>query len=407
MRKTILLLLLFLVLAMLTYIVNSDVVKVLLVFVISIIALRSKHINEFLVFCGLSLIFSSFSSSALWMIACFPLFLNKSVLQGVRIYLKYIIPFLLLAFMSFLFGYECELTTMIVLFMAVLLFVQETNKVISSQELWLYSVFSLSILIFVLLYVGATEGFVLKFGRLSVDGSIRTVANAAAFPAFVSWSLLLQKEESINKFVLVLTGIISSTILLLTVSKGAIIAVVVSVLVCGIFSVSRKSVFYLVLIVGILYFFFSKYVLTLGDYRFDRLTEEYNGFSGRTDIWQTYLYHFTSSIETILFGFGPGDTKRFSFADEMYAHSLYLDLLLSYGILMTLLFLFVLIKIAIKIIKNKNAISISLFMFTFILYVTHGVITAFPFYVYMGVAFAICNSSVIKKDNFNDLQINS
>ena len=389
MKITILQLLLYTILAIGIYFVDAVFIKVLFLAIIIYSAIATKRINQFLVFSAVSLVLNTFPSPVYWVITCIPLFLNQGLLNKAQKHITPLVLFFLLAFMSFVFGRQSEINTMLILFMSVLMFVQALDIKITLQELFIYSLFAFVVLGAVLLLEMMQGGLELKFGRLNIDGSVRTVANIAAFPAFVSWSLMLQKENTINKVVLVIIGLISTAVLLMTISKGAIAAVVVGVLASSLYSVSKKSILSLSFIVLLLYVVLNKYLFTIEDFHFFRLTEDIDGFSGRTDIWSVFLNQFTSSLTTILFGFGPGDIKRFAFADDAYAHSLFFDLLLSYGVLMSILYVFVLIRIAINILRSKNSMALGMYLFTILLFATHGSATYSTFYIYIGTACAM------------------
>ena len=400
MKKTIVQLLLYAILAVGIYFVDAVLIKVLFLAIIIYSAIASKRINQFLVFCGVTLVLSTFPNPVYWVITCLPLYLNTNLLAKSQKYIAPLILFFLLAFMSFVFGRQSEINTMLILFMSILMFVQVLDNDVSLRELFIYSLFAFVVLAAVLLLEMIQGGLELKFGRLNIDGSIRTVANIAAFPAFVSWSLMLQKDNTVSKVLLATIGLISTSVLLLTISKGAIVAVIIGVLVSSLFSVSKRNVLSLSFIVLLLYVVLNRYLFTIEDFHFSRLFEEYDGFSGRTDIWSVFFKQFTSSMTTLLFGFGPGDIKRFAFADDAYAHSLFFDLLLSYGVLMSILYVYILIKITIKIFRSRNSMALAMFIFTVLLFATHGAATNSTFYIYIGIAYAmtiITKSSLINK----------
>ena len=96
----------------------------------------------------------------------------------------------------------------------------------------------------------------------------------------------------------------------------------------------------------------------------------------RFGIWN-YLLSYINNISDLLFGFGLGATKYFiSFiigTNVTTAHSTYIELLIDYGLIATLLFLFIhliSIKNAFLIIRNKNVIikqfGVSLLLISFL-----------------------------------------
>ena len=135
--------------------------------------------------------------------------------------------------------------------------------------------------------------------------------------------------------------------------------------------------------------FLANYVSSLGYFKTDRiLVDENGGLNGRTEIWGEYLDYEFSSINTALFGFGPGEIAKMDINGH-YSHSLFMDWLFSYGIVGMLIFVIILIRILRLLLSSKSNFKLSLFLLSCFLFSTHGVITNDMFYILIGVS--CCN----------------
>ena len=379
--------------AVLLYFTESQGLKVVLLAGIIYSATLIKGINQFLVYMCVSVVAQNIESPALLLIGTLPLFISPASFKSAS---KHLIPLVIIAVLagiSYTVGENCQITTMMVYFTSLLVFVQVMDSNISHEEFFQYSALAAVILITVLGYSAINGTLELRYGRISINGNIREVANLISIPVFSSWSMIMLQE---NKRIILyyIVGLASSFVLLLTISKGALAATGGGLMIVYLASTRKfhmRSIFSIGLAsVAVVVIFM--YAQTLEGYHFGRLFDEYDGFSGRTEIWELYLYHFKENFSTVLFGFGPGDLKRLMIT-EYYAHSLFLDMLFCYGVAMALVWIIILASITRMVFKSKDAFAMGLFVFTVLLFATHGNVTFPMFYVQTGVAisFAKCN----------------
>ena len=252
---------------------------------------------------------------------------------------------------------------------------------------------------FVILAILASQflggGLQFMYGRLSINNNIRELANAIAFPVIISANVLftekaLNKKEKIINMIVIGVG---ALILVATLSKGTIASTFLAIALLFIFSkynVAQKFMY--IIIAFIVISLILNYLSNLNAFRINRLTETDDGFSGRTGIWKLYFSEMSSSMKTLFWGFGPGDIKRLDISNS-YAHSLYFDILLSYGIVGFIWFMIIIITYGIKIVRSKHLFSISLAVFDILLYSTHGTSTSLVFYILIAASIGLLNAT--------------
>lgn len=153
--------------------------------------------------------------------------------------------------------------------------------------------------------------------------------------------LLLKKK----KIQIIPTAVILATVLL-TGSRGALIAfaAVLFAHVCILFSNSKhrfRNILLVALLIVLIFIIFD-YILdqmpeqVAQRYSWDYIAEK--GSTGRTKIWNFLLHHYSnSSIPRMLFGHGYGSTPLINTLNNRVAHNLYLDNLITLGIMGLLL----------------------------------------------------------------------
>lgn len=155
-----------------------------------------------------------------------------------------------------------------------------------------------------------------------------------AFAHHCSQMLLQRKKIHILPTVVILI------IVLLTGSRGALIAFssVIFTCVCIQFAKSEHKIRNISLIALLIILFFILLDLVLAQMPQDvsqRFTWDYiaeKGSTGRTKIWDTLIRHYsTDSIPRMLFGHGYGTTPIINTRNHLVAHNLYLDNLITLG----------------------------------------------------------------------------
>lgn len=352
-----------------------------------------KYAMPALVYMGASIVTSTIESSVLTFFVVAPIYLIKTysykLFHKSGTYIFLIFTTSTFISLSYILGTAPNINTLILFVLCLWLFFIVSNLPISISHIYKYSLFTFAIVASIMLISFLQNNILIISGRLAINDNIRELADVIAIPIFFSLAILITQKCSLSqKIILIIVSLISIFILLATVSKGAIISTITAVAI--VYLLSSKNIasrlFFLIIIVFIIYVEFS-YIANMDMFRLERLAEQDEGFSGRTDIWSTYYTLMSQNTTTLLFGFGPGDIKRLGVM-EYYSHSLFLDILFSYGVLLSSIFLIGLIRLFLSIVKSRNVLSLGLFIFTCLLYTTHGVSTNSLFYILLGISFS-------------------
>lgn len=240
---------------------------------------------------------------------------------------------------------------------------------------------------------------VLLYGRLSFGGNIRIVANTVVFPLYILIASKILKINSLNpihrKLNHVLIVAVLLIALLISVSRGAIIAFMTS-MVLIIISNKKNNKGYMFLL------FFSLavamyFLLHFQIIRMERLLYYDATLSGRVMIYMTALgKYFNQSILNILFGLGPGSFSWIvsgSIYADYYAHSVFISILIEYGLFGLCLIITIIFRVIIRSVKRKNIFDLGLCLLTVVLYSTHGVAGTTFFWLMMALS-----SSLLEMD---------
>ena len=326
----------------------------------------------------------------IWVLATLPAYLGRSLFRK-QMKLKellYVMVTLGALALSLLLGEKANGNTLLLLLLCFCAYFTLVNDPCDEEEIKAYAVCGL-IIVLVALSGSITEGSDgLKSGRLSINDNIRSLANATAISLMLLVSCMLNtvRRKSNRNMLFYAAVIVGVVILFATLSKGAILAFgagVVTIFLMAKMPLHKK------LIIGAVFIVVVAFVLNKLSQNealnTDRLMENEEGFNGRTDIWLTYWKEMTRSAGRLLFGFGPGDLLRMRIINY-YAHSLFLDILFSYGVVGCLLVISGFVVAWRKILLSKKPLAISLMIFAILLYATHGIANNSSYYIIMGVA---------------------
>ncbi len=267
----------------------------------------------------------------------------------------------------------------------------EFSLVISGAAMMLYTINSMM----------SGEAIYLYDTRLTFEESVRNLANAIAFAIYFSFSVfVIKREEKLNllqKIVYVLILGVGLFVLISTYSRGVLLAVGVSCIVVLLFSLKKVTPKHLV---GIsLIIILAIYLINSMEIDEEVLTYDVEGGSGRFEIWGHFINAMVEEGPArVLFGYGPGDFKRITAGTHysgLYAHSVFMDFLFSFGILGFLFIIITVIKIAIDAIRSKNSYAVGLLLLTILMYVSHGNSSEYQFYLMLG--FAASQTKLLKK----------
>lgn len=264
--------------------------------------------------------------------------------------------------------------------------------------------FALTIAAFVALFYALMSNIGSR--RLEVGESVRQLANVLGLACIFIITTLLEYKREINKFYRLFISIalvILSFGLIFTVSRGVILAVLISsILTLLFYFIAQKkirvfflSVLKLTIALSVVYFLSYGYIsskygnyLSVLEQRFQSDNVE-SGQGIREFIWTRTLSSF-STLET-LFGVGiQGFEYKSSKAGVFfYAHSVFIDTLASGGIFALVILLFAIIKNFLSSFRYKNCFSFGLLVFIILCYFSHGTVGSGIFWIVLSIVMGI------------------
>lgn len=231
-------------------------------------------------------------------------------------------------------------------------------------------------------------------GRIRLGGNVRKIANALS-PIIIL--LFIRIPEENNKRFYFLMLVISLVIIIMTASRGSFLSVFITIIYVTIkrikFRFKKKHLKYLILVPVIIFFFF-KFITEINTLLMDGSLNRVLGDSWidnpRFDIWfgplsqLTFLEYFVGS--------GPGIYRELELLSHRnyYAHSVFVDTLVTLGTLAFSLLIGYLTIIALYIKDKGDLLAKSLFMLTLLLFTTHGTLSgSYDFWIYIVIALAL------------------
>lgn len=301
---------------------------------------------------------------------------------------------------SFLLGYQTKIT--VALLMLTILFVvtvllnsekSATNQDIATIALG-FICKAISLVAFLIIEISKGHN-ILLYGRLNFFGDIKPIAIAAMIPLLM---LVCSKIENHRLFdsqkmpmIDYLLIVLFSGTIIMTAARGVIFAGIVSIFIFLLVTKRKITGFIKFIPFVIVVFLLVSYFLNSSDLRISRLfdfeSQEYATMNGRTDIWKSYLSVFTNGgILRILFGFGPGDSARL-ISESFYAHSTFLDLLVSYGVIGFVVMFCAELKLFKEAIRAKDSILLILMIFMVVAEISHGTSANFSLFGFQAFTF--------------------
>ena len=225
----------------------------------------------------------------------------------------------------------------------------------------------------------AVFGVSLAYGDGEAAGQIKSLAIAAAVPAYyLIYNILCNKMGLVMKLFSTFIVLVCVIVVVLTYSRGVLIALAVSSLLLLLFVLKERNSVLKFAIIFIV-FFLLYYILTRIGINEEKMFGHLAGANGRTDIWSFFLSKMQDGgFLRLMFGFGPGDSKRItdgSLFDGYYSHSAILDYFFSYGILGFVFICFLLWKTLKGLFVHKNVFGLGLIILTILMFSTHGTST--------------------------------
>lgn len=243
-------------------------------------------------------------------------------------------------------------------------------------------------------------------GRLTYGEQVRTLSNALAFPvyySFVEYLKAIEKGEYVKKVYWIGIVLLGIALILLTVSRGVIFAVgitLVFILLARMKNVKNTTLIVTTLFVALIIYFVSTIQLNT-EYMFNKIET----FTGRDEIWDYYLGRvFHGSPLNFVFGYGPGDIKRLSVGTDFanaYEHSLFIGFFVSFGLIGFIYLLWVIYKIGKLLWDGNTKYDFGLFLLTMLLFVPFGTALKPLFYYLLGLCLALSISESLQQNRMS------
>jgi len=269
---------------------------------------------------------------------------------------------LLLIFISFLssfwsidveFTFQMNVTTFSLTTLFIFAYIRNYNYKDLLFLKWMILIGGLSAILYLLL-ISTTSSFGILEARTTLEETDpNEFAALLILPMFVAFGEFFKSKNILflGIFLLILF------IVLLTGSRGAMIASIITLIVFSLYNFKIKTVISIVSILIIFYFFAYQF---LPEYITHRLWGE-GAISGdfrtrdtRVDIWSTLFKYALPDLSVIGNGSGSGGLVLSKyFYTIIGVHNTYFSLILDYGILGLPIFIYLLIKIF-KLIKKEN-----------------------------------------------------
>lgn len=373
-----------------SYVMPVQNIKILLIAAVFYSSYLFNLCNPTLLYLTAGILVNYGGNSLIWLIGILPMFLKTELFTGKnkKSDVIFTVALLFSMILSYAFGTEPRFTTMILYFLCYVVYRKLSTDSVETEELFHYGLCGMLAVFFALFTAWREGGIQIMYGRLAIGDSIRTLANAMSISMMIYLYALFCDKKRKHKFIRALPCVIAVAILILTLSRGAIISTVCAfsvLILTSDISVTKKlsciliAVLLLCAVVG--------YMQGESDFRTDRLFEtDTDGFGGRERIWATYLNELKSKPSYLAFGFGAGDVKRLGISAS-YSHSLMLDVLFSYGIFGFTLFLGAVLAILKNIVTGNNKTAVTLAVFGILMFSTHSTSTDTRFYILLAAAY--------------------
>lgn len=246
-------------------------------------------------------------------------------------------------------------------------------------------------------------------GRLALGEHVRKLANIATPAIIILFNELIlissKKRGTIlnNRFsrpTIIVLLIISTLLLLGTVSRGAYLAAAISLLVIFLsnffwsqqHSLSKtKMIFILAATIPFIVWGINFVTDNISGNYMQRVSIDRWADNARLEIWESALIQLSGQEYFWGTGFGSfRELARMSGIDH-YAHSVFIDSLISMGILGFTLIITLLIFFMVNCVKKKNSYALGLLIMTILLYLTHGNVSgSMDFWALLGIIYGAC-----------------
>jgi hypothetical protein len=318
--------------------------------------------------------------------------------------LSVLIYVLLIQAVSYYFGTNSQFISAALTFSNITIFVLLINNIKNSEDMqYMTDAYYISAFLFAgvtILTIITSGGSLFTGSRLQFEDNVRDMANGIVVAVYI-WIISIisgKKYGHLPVRIQNIIGAVSTLLLILTLSKGAIIALIFGIVV---YAVLAKKTNVSLIIIAILFALLVYFFQTTGLVDFGRFLQRNNDLNGRTRIWMFYAEKvFSRGIKGVLFGLGPGNVTRVAVGEYLgkyYAHSVILDFFFSYGLAGFVSYILLVVFTASSAIRKRNEVGIGLLVMIHASYFVTGASTNTQ--VFLTIYYIICLQYEIRKRN--------
>ncbi len=324
----------------------------------------------------------------LWGISFIPLYKTKFYFKDFALFVVATVFFSL----SYYLGVNSDRTSLFMQIFAVVSYIMifsEVSDESTAKLIFSSFIIAAGIVTFDTLMTLVMNPQMLAGQRLTYNNSVRALANILTLPLYLFGYSICANNSIYQKYKKsVITGtVVFSILLLLTYSRGNIIALVI---VLGLVSLyllpqrfNRVLVLLVIVMVGVMMIAVTETV------NIEFLTNS-DTATARVDIWSFYIEKVISGgWKRIVFGYGPGDIRRLfsgEYLSRYYAHSTFFDYFFSYGLIgVSIVLTMVLFSIR-EISKYKSIFNRGLLFLVIIMFIPFGTCQHLGFHVLIALA---------------------
>lgn len=325
---------------------------------------------------------------------------NGKMIAGKKI-AGYFVVFAFFVFVSFFINLNlAQISAYVALFINMLVFLF-INWIIYCKKdtlgmIFVSIIFSGIILIFISVFGSDSATW-----RLSIDGNVRIVANVVGFGLVGLIGCFLDSENAkkissflSNKIIILILVVLFLCAILLGLSRGILVTIICSSVIMMILNLSNLSKLNKVKFITLC--FCGGFVLVYFSVVFFANNPLFLKYITENPLENLRILIWLAGIRQLhgwqwLWGAGVGQFRELAMANgfDFYSHSIYVDVLVSLGIIGLFCFMILILSIGFNLFKQKNVIGAGIYCYCVIAFSTHGHLNSRIFWIALAIAHSL------------------
>lgn len=308
--------------------------------------------------------------------------LRHNIIKKTSPYAAIFILFWLYSVISTVVGYKANLFSTVLLLYQLLIMIVIIYYIRINRNIIIFSLVAsglcVCLYVFYQYITGNASYFTISlvYGNGEEAGQVKDLSTCVAIPAyFCFYSFLYDKVGMVKKILFALLFLVCIVVIVLTYSRGVLLSIGFSSILLILYYYKKKITLGRIFVLAVSVIVLSSLLRNI-DFEEDKMLSNLEGGNGRVDIWLFYISKlWQGGISRILLGLGAGDSIRItagSMYSDLYAHSVILDYLFSFGII-GFIFMAYLIFNTINVLFNKHLVFyMGLLVLVVTMFFTHG-----------------------------------